>query len=222
MYCCIDFEFTCDGRYYEQSDEVIIYRGQSQTNKAEMISVGLVILDNNFNIIEEYYKTAKPVKWSVLTDYCKNLTGLTQEEINDSKPAAVVCKEVFEILKKYQIKQVFNYGTGDVPSLETTAFQTKKVGLQSQYINYVKNRLYDVSYDIMITLNRRKRFKLSDLYNAAYFDEMLNYHNALTDAKILAKVLAAVCDKDHEAYLRFTKKYLIRKKIGVDFDETNR
>ena len=73
--CAMDLELTCwDTQETRFSD------------KQEIIEIGVVILDANRLIIEDKIsRTVKPWYHPELSDYCIDLTGITQDEVNNSK-----------------------------------------------------------------------------------------------------------------------------------------
>ncbi|MCC9640123.1 exonuclease, partial [Clostridioides difficile] len=53
-------------------------------NGAELISIGGVLVDNEFNTIDNYYSLVKPKYNKILSNKCKNLTKLNQLDINNA------------------------------------------------------------------------------------------------------------------------------------------
>lgn len=88
-YCFIDFEFTCDGKIMKKDNQQIIFRGRHSVKKSELISVGFVIMNSKFKIVKKYHRTVKPVHNPELSEYCRALTRLTQDDIDSSATADV-------------------------------------------------------------------------------------------------------------------------------------
>ena len=74
-YACFDAEYTC----FMEQDAFF-----DREHSGELLSVGLVICDKNFNLVRTYYSPIHPIYNTKLTGYCKELTGLTQKEIDDA------------------------------------------------------------------------------------------------------------------------------------------
>jgi inhibitor of KinA sporulation pathway (predicted exonuclease) len=71
----MDLELTC-------WEDPTLTRAQ-----AEIIEIGLVLVDlKTLDIIKEFTATVKPKDNPILTDFCTNLTGITQQEV-DSSPS---------------------------------------------------------------------------------------------------------------------------------------
>ena len=104
--CFADFEFTC-GFYIDKA-------------QCELLSIGLVICDGEYNVLKTYYRTAKPNIHSKLTKQCRKLTKLTQEEINASADADEAAGEVCSLLKQFGISQVSVWGNFDRPGSPTS------------------------------------------------------------------------------------------------------
>ena len=84
---------TCDGKQDNGKfiDDVRMKRAQR-----EIISVGFVVCDDKYNIKNRYSSFVKPVNNPTITDYCENLTGITQNDVNHGKSVIML----FAILEK--------------------------------------------------------------------------------------------------------------------------
>ncbi|MDE6679054.1 MAG: hypothetical protein K2K02_08440, partial [Ruminococcus sp.] len=87
--CFADFEFTCG--YFINKME------------SEILSAGVVICDESYNIKERFYRTSRPNHFPRLTKQCKKLTKLTQTEINHSPDSNDVMGKIMKLVKKYNI-----------------------------------------------------------------------------------------------------------------------
>ena len=82
MIIVVDLEATC----WEDNKE-------KQNAEMEIIEIGGVLLDDNLDVIEKVSVFIKPIINPILTDYCKNLTSITQEDVNAAQefPQALQC-----------------------------------------------------------------------------------------------------------------------------------
>lgn len=88
----IDFEATCFEKPFNR-------------NKQEIIEFPAVLLNLETGIIEkEFHKYLRPVEIPILSDYCKNLTGISQETVDDGELFASVMEE-FRKWVKLTIKE---------------------------------------------------------------------------------------------------------------------
>ncbi len=57
----------------------------------EIIEIGAVKFDcKSFDVIDEFQTFVKPVRNTVLSNYCKNLTSITQEQVDNAPTFDVV------------------------------------------------------------------------------------------------------------------------------------
>jgi inhibitor of KinA sporulation pathway (predicted exonuclease) len=86
-YVVIDLEATC----WEND-------GPFQRENSEVIEVGAIASTEGLNQVKEIQLYIQPAKYPILTDYCTNLTGITQNTINKAWPARVVYKDFLDWL----------------------------------------------------------------------------------------------------------------------------
>ncbi|XWV26574.1 exonuclease [Tupanvirus soda lake] len=71
--CVLDFEATCDDNVKYFDNEII-----------EFPSVLLKYDDKNgYVVVSEFQKFCKPLKKSIITNFCNQLTGITQEQVDN-------------------------------------------------------------------------------------------------------------------------------------------
>ncbi|HHW94658.1 MAG TPA: exonuclease domain-containing protein [Mogibacterium sp.] len=70
-YIVLDLEATCEENNRNFSNEII--------------EIGAVRIDENFDIISTYNEFIKPKINPVLTDFCKQLTTITQEDVDNAR-----------------------------------------------------------------------------------------------------------------------------------------
>lgn len=78
MYLIIDLEATC---WENQRKDI-----------SEIIEIGAVLLDDYYKILSEFQAFVKPISSTVLSEFCKNLTSITQEDIDHAEIFPVVFK----------------------------------------------------------------------------------------------------------------------------------
>ena len=92
--CILDFEATC----FEHNEV--------ERNKMEIIEFPSILYkintdDNSYELISEFHKYVKPTYKPILTDFCKKLTGITQEMVNNSDTIDVVYDDHIKWLNTY-------------------------------------------------------------------------------------------------------------------------
>lgn len=86
----IDLEATCCNR------------GSIPNNETEIIEIGAVKTDLDYNIIDELSVIVKPTRHSILTRFCTELTTITQEMVDDG----VLLREALD-----KVKELWDYNT---------------------------------------------------------------------------------------------------------------
>lgn len=86
----VDVEATCD------TD------GKINRKDMEIIEIGAVLLDSDYNVIGEFQSFIKPFKNPILTDFCKQLTHITQEDVDNAPSVYEVFNQLGAWLKDYQ------------------------------------------------------------------------------------------------------------------------
>lgn len=71
MYLIVDLEATC-------------WEEKNKKDLNEIIDIGIVVCDNNYDIVETWSSLCKPKVNSVLSPFCRKLTKIKQEEIDSS------------------------------------------------------------------------------------------------------------------------------------------
>ena len=85
----IDLEATCTDK------------NEFPRYESEIIEIGAVLVNINNEIIGKFSSFVRPVRNPILTDFCVELTTITQDEVN----AAKTFPEVMEEFKKWMDKQ---------------------------------------------------------------------------------------------------------------------
>lgn len=175
-YAFFDAEYTC----FMEKDTFF-----DREHTGELLSVGLVICDKKFNLLHTYYSPIHPLYNDKLTSYCRELTGLTQKEIDSAPSYETVFQELYQLFQEYPVKEIFTWGN-DAHTLrhdiETNhkfvARRFRKIaGLMQDITKRLTRRIYGKG----ITLS------LSDMKYICGMEHR-TAHNALEDAKDLYRI----------------------------------
>lgn len=82
-YIILDLEATC----YDKNDL------QSKSKQSEIIEIGAVKLNEKLEIISRFESFVKPKNDPVLSDFCKDLTRITQKDIDDADSFSEVIED---------------------------------------------------------------------------------------------------------------------------------
>ena len=75
----------------------------------EIISIGLVICDSEYNGLKKYYSLVKPVSKTPVFPMITKMTGITTEMLKDQPSFAEVSNKLTEQIKKYGVKHIFMF-----------------------------------------------------------------------------------------------------------------
>lgn len=184
--CFADFEFTC-GYYINKND-------------SEILSAGVVICDESYNVKEKFYCTSKPNHFPKLTKQCRKLTKLTQEEINMSPDSNDVMGIILHLLKKYRIDDIYVWGNFDKTGLLSDSKQHQKFRKDCINIQRASRKIYDIQESLTEKLGLPEPVNIKELASAFdYQPPSGTFHNALNDALALYVIYRAVYTEDISA-----------------------
>lgn len=175
-YAFFDAEYTCFMNYDTRFD---------RNHSNEVISVGLVIADQNFNFVEEFYTTVCPKYNPILTKYCKELTGLKQNEIFGAPSFDQAFAQLESIIQNYNVSAIFVWGN-DRMTLEDGI--RKNHPLASKKIRRMVAKVTDINKKLTTRIfGYGLSLSLSDMKYICGM-EHVTAHNALEDARDLYDV----------------------------------
>ena len=190
--CILDLELTC----WDQTDP-----NKQEQNKMEIIELGVVVFNTQTKSIEsQWNRVVRPTQFPTLTDYCKNLTHISQDEV-DSAPG------LLQVLDE-QLKQGFLPHPKD---FTWAAWGTDPKGLQEEieFRNGPGDPWFDPRY-INIKLHfsaRHKRCGLKEALRILNIEQTLPQHRALPDAISTFKVLERLQLESSDALVSIDKTY---------------
>lgn len=177
--CFADFEFTCGGNINRW--------------RTELLSVGLIICDANFSVVQRFYSTVKPVKQPKMTALCRQLTNLTQEEINLSPDSNDILAQVDLLLKQHPNDGLFVWGNYDTIGLSSDARIHRKCGLPNKHILKTSYKVVDIQKSLTDLMGLTDAINISELSTAfGFVPENGSFHNALNDAEGLFTIYKTV------------------------------
>gem|GEM_PF-1966405 len=170
----LDIEMNCNDKRCENSGGF------------EIISIGAVkVIDGKIIYNDTFYSTVKPKNNPILSDFCKEITNLTQEEIHNSYSLKVVLKN-FDVWVGGRSTVFVTWGREDIRALKR---DSKNSGLRLEIINRIRNKNAD--FQLEFCTFKLKRKNLISLIKAVEGYDMTlegQYHNPKDDAINTAKV----------------------------------
>ena len=83
--------------------------GANRALPFEVIEIGAVKLDENFNIIDSFHRIIKPVVYPVLFKYTREIISLTERELSMGTDFVTACKEFLRWCRKGDRNYFFCY-----------------------------------------------------------------------------------------------------------------
>lgn len=210
--CFADFEFTCGG-------------GVGRTG-CEMLSVGIIVCDEKYNITDTYYSTARPAKIHKMSRHCRELTKLTQEEINSSDDSNNVLKNVVSMIKKYDIKKLYVWGNFDKPGLISDMNAHIRMNKNSEHIQTISTYIRDIQEPIIHIMDLPQAVSIEELAPVCgYTPEHGSFHNAYNDAMALYYIHKAAYTADmasNDSFIQLKKERIDKLLAKKNADEERR
>lgn len=164
-------------------------------DRIELISIAGVFVDENYNVIKEYYSLVKPsLKNRVLSNYCKELTGITDKDLEKADDFNTVINDFCNTVNNYRNEELrfYTWGNFDEMALrksiklnsykgEFTRIRRKIRNIQPKISNMIiyKNKVYKTDWG----LQKIKYILGMEVSNT--------HHEALSDARDLKNIYVA-------------------------------
>ena len=183
----LDLEMTCDGR---QEGKKFIDDGRLRHAEREIISVGFIVVDEKYAVKNSYASFVKPARNSVLSEYCKNLTGITQAEVDGGK----ICNDAFfdiaEMCRNFSVEIILTFDRFDKAGVINSAKFCKDANEPYENLNVIAQKIFDVKPIIRsaVSNDNQKRLSLSKISQMLQIETDTAKHNALNDALLLRKI----------------------------------
>lgn len=198
----LDLEATCwDGKE------------KSKQARSEIIEISAIFIDSDFNISEIFSEFIKPKKQTVLSDFCINLTGINQQDIDCARSFTEVINDFNEWLLSY--KDHFNnslvvWGNYDKTLLEKN-FKINKYHKGEICYWVYGNRVFDLQNKFEETMYMSKgQCSLSKALSIVGEPFLGNKHSGINDVKNMLKIYQFV-------YRINQPKFIARNKLFVDY-----
>lgn len=186
-----DFEFTCGSPMYRF--------------RSEMLSVGVVICDSDYNITEKFYATSRPNRFPKLSRQCRELTHLSQEEISDSPDSNDVLLEVSELMDKYGVEELWVWGNFDKPGLQSDIKQHRNFKKECGAVCRICSAVRDIQDEMVRRMKLPQAINIKELASSfGYVPDSGSFHNAINDALALYTIHKAVFTTDFRSRPEFT------------------
>lgn len=163
-------------------------------NISEIISIGIVICDANFNGLKKYYSLVSRISNTPVFPMITRMTGITTDMLEDQPNFMEISKQVQDLIKKYNVTRIYTWGAADKHSLlwEKTEYKRKHLPgyQQASKWNYI-DMCTDISSAVSSQLLGIKGGLSINMENLMFICDIdkKQEHNALSDAYYLYKCM---------------------------------
>ncbi len=197
IFAFLDFEFNCPE--------------QKGLNKREIISMGAVFRYSDGSPLTSFYSLVRPSRISRISARTKNLTGITQSQINKSPNFDIVSEKFLHLVDCFSPAEYFVWGSSDKIEVQKSV----RYSHADKRMNTISGKFHDLQIDVMNELKLANPYNLeriADIYDI----DFVHTFSAIADAECLADIYFAykrgLYDSDKlESYKKF---YEYREIIG--------
>jgi len=172
---CLDLEATCQKQFLIQPQEIIHF-------------AAVLIKRDTFESVAVFDEVVRPVHNPVLSEFCKSLTGLTQDAVNDAEPFPVVLSHFFDWLKEHHLFNNFTVVTWS--NWDLTVCLTNQCALSDVPIPYCFKHWCNLKFLVNRVTGVHPKVSLKDIVTKFYGLPWVGLeHNGVDDATNLAQLL---------------------------------
>ncbi|MDA2935984.1 exonuclease domain-containing protein [Patescibacteria group bacterium AH-259-L05] len=150
----------------------------------EIIEIGAVLVNNNYQIIEEYQTFIKPLKNPVLSKFCKDLTNICQKDIDNARMFPIAFKKFIQWAEKTAKQNIVNI------IFCSWGYYDKKQILQDcelHNIEYPFSTHYSLKHKFA-EIKKRKPVGMKKALRLCNIDLTGAHHRGIDDAKNITKI----------------------------------
>jgi inhibitor of KinA sporulation pathway (predicted exonuclease) len=199
--CVLDFEAQCDETEKMEVQEIIEF------------PVIIVDVKNRSILPDFFHQYVKPIKYPNLFDFCKQLTGITQEQVDNGKLLEEVLKDLDSFLKKTLGQKSFVFVTcGDWDLRQ--CLRTEAAFKEIEYPDYL-NKWINVK-KAFEELKGFSKIGMAGMLKALGITLEGRHHSGIDDARNIAKIVLTLLENNimftSDKVTQNTKKKKIKKK----------
>jgi len=176
-YLIVDLEATC-------CDKQTIPR-----REMEIIEIGAVMVEaKTLTVVDEFTTFIKPIRNQILTEFCTELTSITQEDVMNAPLYPEALKLFTDWLYQYESFLFCSWGDYDKGQLEQDSqFHRVSYPIGSKHLNI--KVLFSKSQ------NLKKRFGMAGAIKIAGLSLYGTHHRGIDDARNMAKLMPYILGK---------------------------
>jgi inhibitor of KinA sporulation pathway (predicted exonuclease) len=174
-YLIVDLEATCSND------------GAVPRHEMEIIEIGVVMQSSRtFEIESEFQAFVRPVRCPELTDFCTELTGITQDDVASVPPFAESLDAMKEWMNAFGDALCCSWGDYDRNQfIQDCEFHRVAYPLQSAHVN--------LKAEFSRAFGVKKKLGVTDALRYLGMNFEGSHHRGLDDAKNIARIVRRVC-----------------------------
>lgn len=182
----------------------------------EIIQIGAVKLDFNFNVIDSFSRFVKPNIYEKISSFITNLTGITTTQLINEKSFSEVYNEFIEFIENTD--SIFCiWGMTDIKELYNSAnyFGLNKNLLPKMFINLQPYA------SLNFNLTKKTQLRLQNVVEMLNIPVIHDFHDALNDSIYTAEVLKKIYNKSIQPKIYdplYVKPRILKPKKVIDVD----
>lgn len=187
--CVLDFEATCCNK------------NEFPRNQMEIIefpSILYKISNHKVEFISQFHKYVKPTIHPILTNFCTELTGITQNMVDEVETIEKIYDEHIKWLNDNlpkDAKLIFaTCGHWDLKTMLPNEIYNKKLKLNNFYKKYINVKdEYQYFY-------KQKAYSMKNMLDYLKITLDGRLHSGIDDTKNISKILLKMIDNGHENF----------------------
>jgi hypothetical protein len=182
MLTVLDFEFN-------QAFDFGNGNGEPNPNcRFEIIQIGALKLDDNYNIVDKFVANIKPSLYKRIHPYVEKITGLTDNDFKDAPDFITIYKDFRNFIADSMVLGTWGYS--DIKALfrNVTFYNIIKPPVIIEYVDIQKIATQYLKYSKGGTIGLKNAVEALDIK----IDENMHFHNALSDAYYTSMVLKKI------------------------------
>lgn len=170
-YIVLDLEATCDLGSYDN----------------EIIEIGAVKLNTNLDIIDEFSYFVKPAKNTILTSFCKELTSITQDDIDNASSFPYIIQLFIDWIGTYY--NLISWGNYDKKQfIKDCIYHNIDTSWITNHIN-MKNVFAK-------SINSKRKYGLGNAIKLLNMEFIGTHHRGIDDAKNIVQIMKYMKEKN--------------------------
>lgn len=140
--------------------------------------------------IKTYQAFVKPIYTTQLSDYIKELTGISQQSVDDGISFKEVIDDIYSLVQKYHIDSIVTWGPDKGMLKKNFYFSDYNKKRAAEILNLFD----DISFKISKMFGYEYPISQSNMCKHLHLEESGVHHDAYNDAVDLARIIQAICD----------------------------